>query len=364
MEFGYWEDTRREWRSCGFPDWIDSHEEAERFFGLCRRNKLPVSVGIFPPFEDKVLREDGDYLIKQNEEGVIVRVRKDDPKGSIPYYVKYPIETRDDWERFKERLDPDTPGRYPDNWDDLCRWTHESQEPVGIELGSLFGWLRNWMGFERICLTLYDDRDWIEEMMDHLVELTLRVIPRALSEARLDFGAFWEDMAFRNGPMISPQMFREMLTPRYKRITDFCREYGLELFYVDCDGNIVDVVEGWLEGGVNIMFPLEVRGGTDPVEVRRRFGRRVLLMGGVDKTKLIEGKQAIRREIRRLEPLVAEGGYIPHVDHRVPPDVPYENYLYYLKVKREAFGIPEPAGYRERVLEPFFRAAGRRGPDL
>jgi len=96
------------------------------------------------------------------------------------------------------------------------------------------------------------------------------------------------------------------------------------------------------------MFPLEIRGGTDPYRMRERFGRDVLLMGGVDKTQLIAGKAAIDAEIDRITPLVEQGGYIPHVDHRVPPDVTYENYLYYLKRKREAFGIPEPPPWEER----------------
>jgi hypothetical protein len=40
--------------------------------------------------------------------------------------------------------------------------------------------------------------------------------------------------------------------------------------------------------------------------------------------------------------------------------VSYENYLYYLQLKRDAFGIPEPEGYRERVIDRFQRATGRR----
>ncbi|MDZ7373976.1 MAG: hypothetical protein ONB23_08380 [candidate division KSB1 bacterium] len=360
MEFGYWKTTLLRWREEGFPAHIDTNEAAERYFGLCRRRKLPVSVGLYPDFEEEILGEEGEYWIRRNKEGAICRVRKDDPEGSIPAVIRYPIQTREDWLRFKERLDANTVGRYPPDWDRVCQEFNSSSEPVGIELGSLFGWIRDWMGLERLCFALYDDRTWVEEMMDHLVDLVLQVIPGALRDVRLDFGAFWEDMAYRNGPMISPRLFHELLVPRYRRITEVCRRHGLDLFYVDCDGNILNLIEGWLKAGISIMFPLEVRGGSDPVAIRQRFGRQVLLMGGVDKTKLIEGKRAIREEIRRLEPLVAEGGFIPHVDHRVPPDVSYENYLYYLQVKREAFGIPEPEGFRERVLKPFERVTGRR----
>jgi uroporphyrinogen decarboxylase len=204
------------------------------------------------------------------------------------------------------------------------------------------------MGFENAAAACAEQPDLIHDMMEHITNLVLRVVERAVREVPLDYASFWEDMCFRNGPMISPWMFKEFMVPRYKRITDLLKEHGVDVVYVDCDGDINQLVGLWIEGGVNCMFPLEIRGGSDPYPMRAKYGRQVLLMGGVDKTKLIEGKAAIRQEVRRLEKLVADGGYIPHVDHRCPPDVTYKNYLYYLKTKREAFGIPEPPPFEER----------------
>ena len=112
--------------------------------------------------------------------------------------------------------------------------------------------------------------------------------------------------------------------------------------FVDSDGNITDVIDGWVDGGVTCMFPVEVAAGSDPVEIREHWGRDVLMMGGVNKRALAAGRDEIVAELRHLKPLVDEGGYIPHVDHRVPPDVSYEDYLFYLRTKREMYGIPEP----------------------
>jgi uroporphyrinogen decarboxylase len=220
--------------------------------------------------------------------------------------------------------------------------------PLQIGIGSLFGWLRNWMGFENVAVAAMDDPEWVEEMIEHLCTFIIETIRPAVEQVQFDCGAGWEDMCFNHGCIISPRLFRQWLTPRYKRITDLLRQHGVDIVYTDCDGNINDVVDGWLDGGVNCMFPVEVFAGSDPVELRRRFGRDILLMGGVNKRALAAGPEAIRAEIRRLEPLVAEGGFIPHVDHRVPPDVSYDDYLYYLRLKREAFGIPEPAPWEER----------------
>jgi uroporphyrinogen-III decarboxylase len=148
--------------------------------------------------------------------------------------------------------------------------------------------------------------------------------------------------------MVSPTMFRRFTSAGYKRITDLLKANGCDVVIVDCDGNLQQLVEIWLDSGVNCMFPLEIRGGSDPWPIREKYGERVLLAGGVDKPQLIAGKEAIRNEIKRIEKLVEMGGFIPHVDHRCPPDVTYENYLYYLDLKRDTFGIPRPAPYEER----------------
>jgi len=155
-------------------------------------------------------------------------------------------------------------------------------------------------------------------------------------------------MCFNNGPIISPEMFRQFLTPNYKRITDFLKENGVDIVYTDCDGNINDVIEPWLEGGVNTMFPVEVRAGSDPVAIRETYGKDILILGGVDKHALIQGKPAIKKYLERIQPYVEEGGFIPHVDHRCPPNVTFDDYVYYLHLKREMFGIPHPEHFEDR----------------
>ncbi|MBI4553330.1 MAG: hypothetical protein HY710_13790 [Candidatus Latescibacteria bacterium] len=340
-EFGYWTDTLTAWHQQGLPAHVLNDPQADRYFGFARREHVPLHLGLIPSFEYRVLEETDQHRVVIDNAGVTCLIKKDGT-SSIPKYLKFPIQTRDDWAWFKERLNSHDPRRHPANWDELKAQWATRDYPLGVSVGSLFGWLRDWMGFEHITVTCIDDPDWVHEMMEHLTEFILTIIDQAVREVDLDFASFWEDMCFNMGPMISPAMFKEFMVPRYKRITDFLRAHGVDVIYVDCDGNINELVELWLEGGVNCMFPLEIQSGSDPIPMREQYGNQVLLMGGVDKTKLIEGKAAIRREIDRIAPLVAAGGYIPHVDHRCPPDVTFENYRYYLKTKREAFGIPEP----------------------
>jgi hypothetical protein len=78
--------------------------------------------------------------------------------------------------------------------------------------------------------------------------------------------------------------------------------------------------------------------GADPVRYREEYGKDLLMIGGFDKRILAAEKAKIEAEVRRLAPLVDQGGYIGLCDHRVPPDVPLEHYLHYIKCVREIWG--------------------------
>jgi len=337
-EFGYWKELYDEWHAQGLPATIRTELALDTYFGLDRRCTYSPRQDLWPPFEEEVLEDRGDRQIIRDEEGVICEVRKDG--SSIPHYLEFPIKGRDDWERFKERLDPTDPTRQPVT--DLQRFAEivrQATIPVGIGIGSLFGRLRNWTGFERICMLLYDDPDLIEEMVETMCQIILTTIEPVLQVARFDYAAGWEDIAFNQGPMLSPTMFRRLLVPRYRRIADLLHQYGVDVIYVDCDGNINAIAGLWLEAGYNCMFPIEVRAGTDPVALRERFGREMLLLGGFDKMVLLDGPEAILAELKRLEPIVRDGGFVPHVDHRVPAGVPLSNFLYYQREKRALLGF-------------------------
>ncbi len=339
MEFGWWSDTLKRWHNEGLPSDIDTIEKGDIFFGFDRLVYVPVDLGLIPPFEEKIIEEADQYRIMQDATGTILKCFKDG-RSSIPHYIKFPIENRNDWLKFKSRLDPNSV-RYPSEseWEQFKKKAKNSELPVIIGGGSLFGWIRNWMGFENCLMAFYDQPDLIEEMIDHLCEFVLSVDERALSEVNIDAVGMWEDMAFKTQPMISPALFKKFLVPRYRRMSERFHKAGIDLIFLDCDGNINEIAGLWLDAGINIMFPLEINSGSDPVLLRKRFGKNILFMGGVDKKALIESKSAIDRELERIKGVVEEGGYIPHVDHRVPPDVSLKNYLYYLRRKREIFNI-------------------------
>jgi uroporphyrinogen decarboxylase len=191
------------------------------------------------------------------------------------------------------------------------------------------------VGFERLSLLFYGNPAFVEMMMEDRTELTLRMMEVILDKTTIDWFCFWEDMAYVQGPMISPELFRKFMMPCYQRITDFLHSKGVDLIFVDSDGDISLLIPLWLECGVNGMWPLEVQAGMDVLQLRREYGQDLLLMGGLDKRELMKGKQEIEREIlKKVPPLIQDGGYIPRPDHSIPPDVPYDNYQYFMEFLR------------------------------
>ena len=334
MEFGYWDKTIAVWHEQGLPRDCRTNEDVERYLGLEGLSiipEAPVRRGLFPEFEEKTIERRGERRVVQTKDGALTEML--DYDSSMPKFLEFAVESREDWDRLRdERLDPRRPGRVGDVKTAIGK-AHAAGMPILFHCGSLYGWLRDWMGLENLSIALMTDRAWVEEMMDHITLMDLDFIDRHIPAEGVDVAWWWEDMCYNHGPLMSPKLFEELMVPRYKRITDALKTRGIGVNVLDCDGRIYDLVPGWLRGGINGMFPIEAL-HTDPRRLREEYGDNVLLLGGVDKMALIAGRDAIDRELDRLHPLVEGGGYLPCVDHRVPPDVTYGNYLYFLEKKK------------------------------
>jgi uroporphyrinogen decarboxylase len=195
------------------------------------------------------------------------------------------------------------------------------------------------MGVENLSLVLYDDPAWFEEMVTTVADCIIGTLTRVLETGgQFDGCSMWEDMCYNAGPLMSPKHFKRFLVPHYRRIADLLHKYDVDVIWLDCDGNIDKLMPLWLDAGINCMFPVEIgTWGADPIRYRQEYGKDLLMMGGVSKRLLARSKEEIGAEIRRLLPLVEEGGFIGFCDHRVPPDVPLENYMFYLDVVREVW---------------------------
>jgi uroporphyrinogen decarboxylase len=331
-----WSETIEKWQKEGHP-YTDEDAE-EKLFECDHKEHVRMWLNFEPPFEENILGSDADYLTIQTPKGVVEKVLKNRPRDSqISFPLEYPIKNRDDYLKYRSRLTGNIKERMTKvgNLD-----KHKIRDYTVSLRGSLdcgfYGPLRDLVGFECLNYLFYDDPILIEMMMDDRAELIIQMSDNILEKTTIDWFCFWEDMAYKTGPMISPEMFRKFMMPRYRLITDYLHKRGIDLIFVDSDGDISQLIPLWLECGVNGMWPFEVQAGMDVITIRKKFGKDLLLIGGLDKRELAKGKTEIEREIlKKVPPLIKEGGYIPRPDHSIPPDVSYDNYKYFMEFLRK-----------------------------
>jgi uroporphyrinogen decarboxylase len=290
---------------------------------------IPMNWRFYPPMREQILEEDENKISLINGDGVTVRQNKQ--KDSVPQYLAWPVSDRNSWEKIKEERYnlKDIQARFPDQWQINCSSYQARDYPLGLRMEGFFATPRELMGVQNQLMMYYDDPGLMHDINNHLENLWLAMAEEIVSKVELDFIHTWEDMAFKNGPLVSPKLFREFISPHYKKLTDFFKSHAVDFIFVDTDGNCFKLIEPFMEAGVTGMFPFEVQSGMDIVEVRRQFPK-LLIQGGLDKTKIARGKAAIDVELEtKLPPLLLQGGYIPFMDHLVPPDVSWENFVYY-----------------------------------
>jgi hypothetical protein len=210
--------------------------------------------------------------------------------------------------------------------------------PLGIHCGSMIGKIRDMLTFEGLAYAMYDYPEMVEDMVETSCQLVEQSLDQILPHFEFDYASGWEDICFKNGPIVGVDFFNNVVVPRYKRINAKLKAHGIDIWYTDCDGDVRPILDGFMEGGINCLFPFEVMGCAHPAELLDKYGKQLRIMGGFDKTKMVAGKAEIKAYMESLVPLVERGGYIPFCDHRCPPDVTYENYIYYLDLKRDMFG--------------------------
>lgn len=334
-DFGFWSETIPTWWEQGLPK--DIH--IPHYFGMDRDMEwAPINLGMIPKFEVEILERDENTELRHDENGILARHSL---KGSsIPQYLEFPVKNREDFEAMKKRHDPRSPKRYPMWWEDQKRCWKGRDYALTISVGGFFNWARSWMGLENLCMAFYDDPDLVHAIFDFMADFVIELVTPALEQVDFDLGAYAEDMAYRKTSMISADMFRKFMKEPYLRINNLLRKHGIDIIYVDSDGNIEELIPLWMETGINCMKPVEVGvWDTDVVRLRKEYGRDLLMLGGIDKRALMKDKKAVEAEVMaKVPPLLEDGGYIPHVDHRVPPDVPLKNYMYYLELVKKLAG--------------------------
>jgi uroporphyrinogen decarboxylase len=340
-----------------------------------------IYCGPIPPFEERVIEERGNVRIWVDHWGVKRMDAITQPtEGFAPRkYLEFPVKTPPDFEAMKERFDPHSPGRLEDafgatpdethnpdgyrmaggtvSWRDLVEQCNNAEVIVHVGVPGLYWTARDWCGFEGLSVMFCDQPNLVHEMMEYWTWFIMELLDEPLSHIKADTVTISEDMAYKTASMISPKHMREFMLPRYERLNAFFKEKGLVYVEMDSDGHNSQILDVMYPKGMDGISPLEIAAGNDPETYLRKYPG-IFIQGGIDKRELRFSREQLRAEVvKRYRAARRYGGYIPSVDHGVPPDVPLRNFLYMVELLKgfadgEGLETYEPPGELEKQLGP------------
>lgn len=368
-EFGYWGGTIQRWygeglaRRAGLPagtvlgdviagpglQWPESSyderlfldQDVARSFGFDPGfTYLHVNQWLCPRFEERILEETGETITLTGTDGITRRLFKD--QRSMPFFLDWPVKSDRDWERLvEERLNLDNlPERLLPGFAQDVAAARSRDYPLSL-LGDpcgFFGCLRYLLGEVNLFLAYYDNPSLIKRMTSYLCDFWIGFLEELLRHTDFDFGYFFEDMAGKQGLLVSPAIFQEFMAPSYRRIIGFMKSRGIRHVIVDSDGFVEELIPLLIGVGVTGLLPFEIQAGNDLRRIRKSYPR-FQMLGGFNKAVLRDGNRNLEAELDaemvRIRELIAQGGYIPFGDHFIPYDVSFANFSLYRRRLRE-----------------------------
>ena len=313
-----WAGTLRRWQREGMPagvDWCD-------YFDI---DKIGViNLDLSPRYPEVTLEETDRYAIRTSPWGVTMKHFKEE--DSTPEFLDYKVTTPEAWEEAKKRMtlsDDRIPWDYlKENYD---RWRAEGRWIRGV---FWFGFdvTHSWMmGTENVLVAMIEEPEFVQDIFETYLSHTIALYDRLWDAGyRFDEMFWYDDMGYKGTTFFSPKMYRELLQPYHTRAVKWAHDHGVYAQLHSC-GDIMTLLPDIVATGVDALNPLEVKAGMDVFDIKRRYGDRLTLHGGINAVKWSDA-DAILAEIDEKVPVLKQnGGFIFSSDHSIPNSVSLDN---------------------------------------
>ena len=325
---GPWGATIERWHREGMPQDVSFVD----YFGLDKT--AGIGVDNSPRLPARTIEETDEYRIYTTRWGATQKDWKH--AASTPEFLDFTITGPDAWRQAKKRM---TPTRDRVNWDHLkANYPTWRQEGRWIEAGLWFGFdvTHAWMvGTERFLMAMATDPEWCMDIFAHMLDLDIALFEMVLAAGYTFDAVRWpDDMGYKYNQFFSLEMYRRLVKPAHRRAIEWAHSKGAKAILHSC-GDVNPFVPELIEIGLDGLNPLEVKAGMDPIHLKKTYGRRLVLHGGINAV-LWDDPEAIEAEMCRLVPVLKEsGGYIFSSDHSVPSSVGLEDFRRVVNLAKE-----------------------------
>lgn len=316
----------------------DQVYEFEKYLGFDRMKRMSFRIP-YKCFDEEILEETDEYLLKRDMDGW---KRKYYKNSDLIKEIQAVVKDEEDWKILKrtvlEHLDKYcTDEKIEQVYGKYREGNQTGEYSIRFRISGFFWTPRTLLGIENHLYAFYDEPELLKEINQFTVDLYKRYLGKIFDIIQPEVLLLEEDLSGSNGPMISPELFEEFVADYYRQLFPFLKNKGVKNIFVDTDGDFTALIPNFVSAGVDGFLPMDVNAGMDIIKVREQYPR-LKFIGGFNKLKIAEGKEAIEKEFARLLPVIRQGGYVPGSDHQVAPSTSLENYQYYIKRLKEIMG--------------------------
>lgn len=202
------------------------------------------------------------------------------------------------------------------------KYGEEKNRAVFCQIGAVFETTDNMMGIEEHLMNMALYRDECERFYRRLAEWYAIQAEKVIA-CGIDVLHLSDDWGQNNRMLFSPKDWWELIFPNDKMIVDVGKRLGVPVS-MHSDGYIMDIMDGVVEMGIDILHPIQSSAGMDQDLIKAKYGDKLTLYGGLDITHVLPWgtEEELVAHVRdRMEALKPGGGFIFCTAHNVQPEV-------------------------------------------
>ena len=326
----FWPETQSKWAAGGH---VGADEDMEDHFGFDLRVASGFNTLADLDHQEEIVEETEETRLVRDGNGALLRWWKN--KCATPEHVHFLVQDRAGWDRHvrphvtnadhhRRRIKFEHYRKVRDK----CR----RQELFFCWcVGSVFELMQLACGHEHLLMAMILDADWVKDMCRVYAQLLIDLLEILFEEEGQPDGMFFcEDMGFKGKPFLSPAMYKEIVWPAHKRLFDYSHSRGLPVIVHSC-GYVEPLVPGLIEAGMDCLQVMEVKAGMDLLKLKKAYGDRITLFGGMDaRTLESNDRRQVKAELEGKLPMaMSGGGYILQSDHSISDRADYDTYRFF-----------------------------------